>query len=110
MSVSYVYYDPSTKQIEAYFESAKLSINANCEAKGLVRAIVPPGFIWSSQAERDNKIETFGANGDIKTVSVSINVVQVAAKAPTRLENLQCKIDDDTATLSDVKEYLRLRP
>lgn len=45
MGHQYCYFDPATMQVEATYESAHLSTNANCEARGLTRALVPDGVV-----------------------------------------------------------------
>ena len=39
--VKYVYYDEVTKQVEAQFDTPRLAAQANWEAKGLTRVVIP---------------------------------------------------------------------
>lgn len=44
----YVYYDPVTRQGEAYFDTPILSAQSAWESKGFFRAVVPPEVRLSS--------------------------------------------------------------
>ena len=52
-NANWLYYDRESMQVEYIYSAANLSINRNCETKGLLRAVVPDGIV----ATRDHKIE-----------------------------------------------------
>ena len=73
--------------------------------KGYTRLEVTKGQ-WD-RIDRDKKL-TFTAGGAIDTIKVSVNAVQpVVSATDTRRIELQDKIDDDSATLNDIREFLR---
>lgn len=63
--MEYIYYDPITKQVEAVFNTPFLSAQTSWEAKGLTRAIIPPGM---DLATPDFKVDAVTTKDGIQVV------------------------------------------
>lgn len=70
--VKYVYYNPATMQVMAEFETPNLSQQVSWEAKGYMRAVIPPGL----NVTRDHKITGQNADGSVRVVVSSVNPAQ----------------------------------
>ena len=102
--VHYVYYDPSTMQIEALFDTPNLSPQANWEARGLRSAVIGDGV----DATRDHRIASFNADGSIASCTDSVNSVQVQPEPRRLLDNLQDKLAADTITDVEIRQMMRI--
>jgi len=71
VSFKFVYYDPVTMQVEAYFESAFPTNDANCDDLGWRKAVIPDAM----DVGRDHKILELD-DENILAVEVSLNPVQ----------------------------------
>jgi len=105
--MKYVYYEPSTKQVMAVFDTPILSRQDNWEARGYTRAIVDKGLI----VDRDSKIRDtlVGPDGEmVTTVDRSINPLQPAKPSHARHTELEDRLSSDTITADEIREMLRL--
>ena len=105
--MKYVYYQPTTKQVMAVFDTNVLSRQANWEAQGYTRAIVDKGLV----VDRDSKIRdtVTGPDGEIvTTVDRSINPLQPAKHSRVRRTELLERLKADTITATEIREMLRL--
>lgn len=71
-NVQYVYYDAVSGQVMAEFSTPKLSVQANWEAKGFLRGVVP-GHL---RATRDTRIVQVDSDGVVLAVAPSVNPIQ----------------------------------
>ena len=100
--VKYVYYDSTTGQVEAEFDTTNLSIQENWAAKGLLRAVVLDDFIVT----RNHRVTVVD---EVVTVAISVtNPVQATPRVRTRLDELQDKLSDDSMNPAEMREMLRL--
>ena len=102
--MKYVYYDPTTMQVMAQFDTPNLSDQQSWVAQGLSRALVPPGM----RVGRDHKIDSVDGEDFIITVTPSVNPIQPTPRIPTRLNGLHDKLADDSITDGEIREMLRL--
>ncbi len=101
--MKYVYYDPADMQVMAEFNTPYLSVQANWDAKGFLRATVPEGMVVT----RDSRITSVDRD-QIVSVEASVNPEQPKPRERTPLDDLHDKLGDDTITDAEVKEMLRL--
>jgi len=93
----YVYYNPSTMQVEAEFETPKLAIQANWAARNFARAVVPFGMTVT----RDHKISLI-VGEDIVSVDFAPNPIQPPGRDTSELDGIRDRIKAGTADVSDL--------
>ncbi len=101
--MKYVYYNPADMQVMAEFNTPYLSVQANWDAKGFLRATVPEGILVT----RDHRITNVDRD-EIVSVEVSVNPEQRKPRERTPLDDLHDKLGDDTITDVEIREMLRL--
>ena len=105
--MKYVYYDSSTDQVMAVFDTPNIADQTGWSSKGYLRAAVADGL----DVDRDCKIVTVtsGVDGEtITSVERSMNALQPYKPGRARKHQLQAKLSDDTITDGELRELLKL--
>lgn len=102
-----IYYDPATLQVMSEYESPNdPGSHPHWTGQGFIRAVVPDAL--RGRTTRETRV-TLDRQGSIVDVVASPNPTQSAiSEAAARKANLIRKLGDDTITVAETRELLRL--